>query len=161
MSRDKHTKLLTTVFILIAWYFKATYQWDGFFDLKKKLIGSVQALTQLLQPFRFLIRIRGDIPNRKIVSPLSAMRGATTPRINDTECYQTCVYLWYGEFFSRILSAMLHCWYGQSPTQRIVDTECHRLRILLTECCIVDMDSHQLSASLIRSVTDFAYCWQG
>jgi len=93
-----------------------------------------ESLTLPFEPFRFLLRIRGDIRIRKTTPRHHRYGESPTPRISDTE--------------SRLLNFLkensLHQWYRESSTPRSSDTV-----------------SRQLPVSLSRGVDDSAYRWYG
>ncbi len=115
-----------------------------FLGFLQKLVPH-ESLTLPFDPFRFWLRIRGDILIRKNDSPLSPIHGvadsphhwyveSATPRITDTE--------------SRLLNFLkensLYRWYGESSAPRTSNTV-----------------SRQLPVSLSRGVDNSAYRWYG
>ncbi len=116
-----------------------------------------RSLELHFEPFRFWLRILGDIHTRKTTPRLSdsMIRGvgdsphhwyaeSTTPRISDGESGI--------EFFKRKLAVSMirrvvdsaYRWVGESSTPRIVESESRRLRV-----------------SLIRRVANSPYRWVG
>ncbi len=114
-----------------------------------------RSLTLNFEPFRFWLRILGDIHIRK-----------TTPRLNDTGSRRLSVSMIRGVGDSPTQR------YGESTTLRITDMQSWRLPaspirrvgywiFLKKTRCIGDTESRRLRVSLIRRVADSPYHWFG
>ncbi len=100
---------------------KGTWQWGGFSGVFVEIGSSwVPYTTVPFGPFRFWLRIRGDIRIRKTTPRYHRYGESATPRITDTESRLF-------NFFKRKLSVSMirrvvdspHQSYGDSPTPRI------------------------------------------
>ncbi len=136
-----------------------------FLGFLQKLVPH-ESLTVPVRPFRFWLRIRGDIRIRKTTPHYHLYGESPTPGISDAGSRRLpnwtirgvgdSPYHRYGEsaieFFKRKLSVSMiqrvvdspHQWYCESPTPRILESESHWLRV-----------------SPIRRVDDSAYRWYG
>ncbi len=119
-----------------------------FLGFLQKLV-SHESLTLPFRPFRFWLRIRGDIRIRKTTPRYYWYWESMTPRITDTRSRRLPASpirrVGYWIFLKKTLFIdSPHQWYGESPTPRILESESRRLRV-----------------SLIRRVDDSAYRWVG
>ncbi len=128
-------------------------------------LGSTQVSYTVAVAFRVWIKICGDIRNGKSTPRYLPCRELLTPCIVHMGNCRLCVLLiwgiadssnrWYGEL------PTLRIWYGELPTLRIVDMRNCLLKNFLETVSIVDTESLQLCALLIRRVADSAYHWYG
>jgi hypothetical protein len=142
------TELARMVFMLAK--LKGTWQWGGFSWVFAEIVPH-ESFTLTFGPFRFWLRIRGDIRIRK-----------TTPAITDTGSRRLGVSVIQG------VANSPHHWYAESPIPRITDTE-SRLFNFLKENSLYrwygesstprtsDTVSCRLPVPLSRIVADSAY----
>ncbi len=111
-----------------------------------------ESLTLPFEPFRFFLRIRGDIRIWRKTPRYHRYGESPTPRITDTR--------------SRRLPASLkenslYRWYGESSTPRTSDTVSRRLPVSLrrgvNDSTYLDMESRWLPVSWSQRVEDSAY----
>ncbi len=114
-----------------------------FLGFLQKLVPH-ESLTLPFKPFRFLLRIRGDIHIRKTTPRNHRYRESPTPRISDTGSCRLPASLIRG------VADSLHYWYAESATPRITDTESRLLNFL-----------KENSVSMIRRVVDSPHQWYG
>ncbi len=132
-----------------------------FLGILQKLVPH-ESLTLPFRPFRFWLRIRGDIHIRKTTPSYLRCGESRTLRIVDTGSLRLPVSL------SRGVNDSPHHWYAESVTPRITDTESRLLHFLeenslyrwygeLSTPRTSDTVSRRLSVSLSRRVADSAY----
>ncbi len=140
-------------------------------------IGSSWSLTLPFEPFRFWLRIRGDIHIRKTTPRYHRYGESATPHISDTGSRQLPASLICGvtpritDTESRLLNFFkensLYRWYGELSTPRTSDTVSRQLPVSLsrwvadspyhqygesTTLRIVESGSRRLRGSVIRGV---------
>ncbi len=172
---DRHTASLNSCYISINESIESSLKGHGnkadFLGFLQKLVPH-ESLTLPFEPFRFWLRILGDIPIWKTTPHYHRYGEWPTLRISDTGSCQLPASLirevansphhWYAESVtpgitdieSRLLNFLKensrkvvdspHQWYGESPTPLIVESESRRLRV-----------------SPIWRVDDSAYHWVG
>ncbi len=115
-------------------------------DFPRLLHKSVRhrSLKLHFEPFRFWLRILGDIRIRK-----------STPRLNDTGSWRLSVSMISGVGDSPTQG------YGESTTLRITDTQSRRLPASPTRRVGYWIFKRKLAVSVIRRVVDSAYRWYG
>jgi hypothetical protein len=116
-------------------------------DFPRVLHKSVRhrSLTLHFEPFRFRLRILGDICIRK-----------TTPRLNDTGIRRLSVSTIRGVRDSTIwgVDDSPYHWYAESTTPCITDRGSQLLNFLKETRCIGDTESRRLPISLSRRVVE-------
>ncbi len=131
-----------------------------FLGFLQKLVPH-ESLTLPFEPFRFLLRIRGDIHIRKTTPRYHRYGELPTPLISDTGSCRLPASLIRG------VADSPHHWYAESATPRITDTESRLLNFLKENSLywwygeygesptprIVESESRQLRVLVIRGVT--------
>ncbi len=146
-----------------------------FLGVLQKLVPH-ESLTLSFEPFRFWLRIRGDIRIKKTTPRYHRYRESPTPRISDRGVANS-LHHWYAESptpasLTRGVGNSPHHQYGESPIEffkrklsvsmirRVVDSPHQRYGESPTPR-IVESESRRLRVSPIRRVEDSAYRWVG
>jgi hypothetical protein len=141
--------------------FKGHGNETDFLGFLQKLVPH-ESLTLPFEPFRFWLRIHGDIRIRKTTPRCHRYGESPTPHISDTGSRQLPASLIRG------VTNSPHHWYAELATPRITDMESRLLNIFKEHSPYrwygesstprtSDTVSHQLPVSLSRRVADSAY----
>ncbi len=117
-----HSVYLASLSFSHGFHLKGTWQWGGFSGV----------FAEIFEPFRFLLRIHGDIRIGKTTPCYHRYGESPTPRVSDKGSRR----------LPRKKENSLYRWYGESSTHRTSDTV-----------------SRWLPVSLSRGVDNSAYRW--